>query len=68
MVGEYVYFAEDVTTFPQDQPKADQSNIKLGDAVAIAEDVILVDEHVTLQTKLFRVSRKGRRGSDVLCL
>ncbi|GAQ83877.1 hypothetical protein KFL_001660130 [Klebsormidium nitens] len=59
VVGEYVYFAEDFLTFPQDQPKADQSNIKLGDAVAIAEDVILVDEHVTLQIKLFRIELAG---------
>jgi hypothetical protein len=58
VVGEYVYFLEDVLTYPQDQPKADQSNQKLGDAVAIAEDVILVDKHVTLQTKLYRVSKK----------
>jgi hypothetical protein len=57
VVGEYVYFLEDVLAYPQHQPKADQSNQKLGDAVAIAEDVILVDEHVTLQTKLYRVSR-----------
>jgi hypothetical protein len=54
LIGEYIYFLEKVGTFPQDAG-ASQSAIKLGEATAIAEDVLLVDEHVTLQTKLFRV-------------